>query len=170
MIVGISLKGELKTSQKQIRMALGSCVGGVWSQAVLPSPGNCPWSSESRGCAPQPGAPASTPHLLKHQLRLLLTPFRPLQATALLPQRLHCVCELASRVPALPVTSGLLISPRAALPSELESQGAPAWHGSCPGCLSGFLLQLCCGRSCPAPPGSGREQESAGEEQLQLRR
>lgn len=65
MIVGISLKGELKTSQKQIRMALGSCVDGVWSQAVLPSPGNCPWSAESRAptarssCEQPP--PPSTP-------------------------------------------------------------------------------------------------------------
>lgn len=143
---------------------------GLWSQAVLPFPGNYPWRAESRAPTPRSSrGAASSPHLLKHQLRLLLPSFRPLQA---LPSSLSgwIVSESLQTEFKLAVTSGLLISPRAAFPSEVGSQRAPAWRGNCPGCLSGFLLQFCCGRSCPAPPGSGREQESGGEEQLQLRR
>lgn len=96
LTVGISLKGDLKTSQNQVRMAPGSCGGGVWSQAVLPSPGNCPWSAESRAptarsCCKQLPAPWTAAQAASGTVQTLET-------SALLPQSFNCVWELADRV------------------------------------------------------------------------
>lgn len=117
------------------------------SQAELLSQGITP-GVQSAG-VPPPETPAQAAAEIIQAAKTIL----------LLPQCFNCVWELVNRAQAV-CDRGSLSQPRGAFPWEL---GLHLGTGSCPGCLSAFLLQFCCGRSCPAPRGSGREQLPALE-------
>lgn len=111
-------------------MALGSCVDGVVGvrpcslpRGIIPGVQSAGHSTEHR---PQPGVPGvqllqANPHLLKHQLWLLLEIIHSLccsgslQTILILSQCFNCVWELVNKVQALSVTSGFLISAQRSL-------------------------------------------------------